>query len=171
MRRKFVSPAIPSLPSTARVLTPAKTLAPPAANVTLRLILSRRPAATRPKSAVSFDRECEPQTAGQPPGPLVFHSQRLALDADLCGGLISGKGARLRIRHRLAPLPLAAPRGAAFAAPPDSPSPIAESRASPPLKGRIVRLAERPQAAARTHPASLNGGIHAAEPPPPLWLR
>ena len=49
------------------------------------------------------------------------------------------------------------------------PPPSAESRASPPLKGRIVRLAERPQAAARRHPASLNGGIHAAEPPPPLW--
>ena len=50
------------------------------------------------------------------------------------------------------------------------PPPSAESRASPPLKGRIVRLAERPQAAARRHPASLIGGIHAAEPPPPLWL-
>jgi len=51
------------------------------------------------------------------------------------------------------------------------PPPSAESRASPPLKGRIVRLAERPQAAARRHPASLNGGILAAEPPPPLCLR
>ena len=39
------------------------------------------------------------------------------------GGSSGGKGARLRIRHRLAPLPLAAPRGAAFAAPPASPSP------------------------------------------------
>jgi hypothetical protein len=64
---------------------------------------------------------------------LPLSEQRLALDAVLCGGLIRVKGARLRIRHRLAPLPLAAPRDAAFAAPPASPSPIAESRASPPL--------------------------------------
>lgn len=35
--------------------------------------------------------------------------QRLALEAGLCGGLIRGKWARFRIRHRLAPLPLAAP--------------------------------------------------------------
>jgi hypothetical protein len=55
--------------------------------------------------------------------PSRCFEQRLALDAALCGGLIRGKGARLRIRHRLAPLPLAAPRGAAFAAPPASPSP------------------------------------------------
>lgn len=55
--------------------------------------------------------------------PSCRSEQRLALDAGLCGGLIRGKGARLRIRHRLAPLPLAAPRGAAFAAPPASPSP------------------------------------------------
>jgi len=55
--------------------------------------------------------------------PSCRSEQRLALDAGLCGGLIRGKGARLRIRHRLAPLPLAAPRGAACAAPPASPSP------------------------------------------------
>ena len=55
--------------------------------------------------------------------PSRCSEQRLALDADLCGGLIRGKGARLRIRHRLAPLPLAAPRDAACAAPPASPSP------------------------------------------------
>ncbi len=55
--------------------------------------------------------------------PSRCSEQRLALDAGLCGGLIRGKGARLRIRHRLAPLPLAAPRDAAFAAPPASPSP------------------------------------------------
>ena len=55
---------------------------------------------------------------------------------------------------------------------PRLPPPLsAESRASPPLKGRIVRLAERPQAAARRRPANLIGGIHAAEPPPLLSLR
>ena len=91
--------------------------------------------------------------------PSRSSEQRLALDAGLCGGLIRGKGAPLRIRHRLAPLPLAAPRDAAFAAPPASPSPIAESRASPPLQGRILRLAERPQAAATRPPASFSGGI------------
>jgi hypothetical protein len=39
------------------------------------------------------------------------------------------------------------------------PPPSAESRASPPLKGRIVRLAERPQAAVRRHPAGFSGGL------------
>lgn len=85
------------------------------------------------------------------------------------GGSSGGRGLVSASGIDSPPLPLAAPRGAAFAAPPASPSPEAESRASPPLKGRIVRLAERPQAAARGHPASLIGGIHAAEPPPPLW--
>jgi hypothetical protein len=68
--------------------------------------------------------------------------QRLALDAVLCGGLIRGKGARLRIRHRLAPLPLAAPRDAAFAAPPASPSPKCGISGIHAADSRIVRLIE-----------------------------
>ena len=55
--------------------------------------------------------------------PAVFHSQRLALDAVLCGGLIRERGARLRIRHRLArPLPRRPPR-CGCAAPPAPLSP------------------------------------------------
>jgi len=51
---------------------------------------------------------------------------------------------------------------------PRLPPPLsAESRASPPLKGRIVRLAERPQAAARRPPAHFGGGLLPPEPPPP----
>lgn len=94
-----------------------------------------------------------------------FHSQRLALDAVLCGGLIREKGARLRIRHRLAPLSLAGPREAASPRP-RLPSPLdAESRASPPLRrpaprpaprsrpGGIVPLAEPAAAASEGHRA------------------
>ena len=91
--------------------------------------------------------------------PSRCSEQRLALDAGLCGGLIMGKGARLRIRHRLAPLPLAAPRDAAFAAPPASPSPECGIEGIPAAAGRILRLAERPQAAARGHPARFRGGL------------
>ena len=74
--------------------------------------------------------------------PACCTEQRLALDAGLCGGLIRGKGARLRIRHRLAPLPLAAPRDAACAAPPASPSPECGIEGIPAADGRIVRLEE-----------------------------
>ncbi len=89
---------------------------------------------------------------------LRFSEQRLALDAVLCGGLIRVKGARLRIRHRLAPLPLAAPRGAAFAAPPASPSPECGIEGIPAAVGRIVRLIEPSVPAGRKASCHLHGG-------------
>jgi hypothetical protein len=76
--------------------------------------------------------------------PSRCSEQRLALDAVLCGGLIRGKGARLRIRHRLAPLPLAAPRDAACAAPPASPSPECGIEGIPRRCGPLPRLAVQP---------------------------
>jgi len=93
------SPGIPS----GRLWPPAR-----AARLRLRMGLRRAAKTTKRRSGIL---------------PSRCSGQRLALDADLCGGLIRGKGARLRIQHRLAPLPLAAPRDAAFAAPPASPSP------------------------------------------------
>jgi len=83
-----------------------------------------------------FRRAAKTKSGGRASCPPAVFWQRLALDAVFCGGLIRGRGAHLRIRHRLAPLPLAAPRDAALAAPPASISPIAESRASPPLRRR-----------------------------------
>ena len=94
---------------------------------------------------------------------LRFSEQRLALDAVLCGGLIRVKGARLRIRHRLAPLPLAAPRDAAFAAPPASPSPKCGISGIPAAVGRIVRLKE---ASGSRPPEGILPSLGAASLPP-----
>ena len=97
--------------------------------------------------------------------PSRCSEQRLALDADLCGGLIRGKGARLRIRHRLAPLPLAAPRDAAFAAPPASPSPECGIEGIPAAEGphRAARGSGRKRPPEGILPAS-----SAASMPPSL---
>jgi len=99
-------------------------------------------AARLQRAGIGFRRAAK--TARRRSGILPSRSteQRLALDAVLCGGLIRVKGARLRIRHRLAPLPLAAPRDAAFAAPPASPSPKCGIESIPAAGGRIVRLIE-----------------------------
>ena len=54
---------------------------------------------------------------------------------------------------------------------PRLPPPLsAESRASPPLWAAGAASGAADPSAARRHPAGFNGGLHAAEPPPPLRL-
>jgi len=86
------------------------------------------------------------------------------------GGSSGGRGLISASGIVSPPSPSPPPAGGIRRAP-GFPLPHSGIEGIPAAVGRILRLAERPQAAARGHPAILIGGIHAAEPPPPLWLR
>jgi len=68
-----------------------------------------------PARGGGFHCDAEDKSEGRASCPPAVLSQRLTLDAVLCGGLIREKGARLRIRHRPAlPHGGALARGAAL---------------------------------------------------------